>query len=558
MKEMRRRHILLVGALSLVVGALLAAGLARSRIEARLRHRVQALAPQGVSVREVRFSWLRPLRLEGVVLRSPALPADVSVDLLRARWSFWGGRDVRSHLRGLELQGLRVARGPLALERSSTVLDVVAWARKPDVEHVRLRQGGSGGELEARWPSHAGGGQAAVSLAGLDLSGTRVAWEGTSILDPGRWSGQAGFTLSAGKIESEGALKGEGARMALARAAGSAETSYGTPTDVVLEWHAVRQGTAIEVPRAMARMNGLDLEARGRLDRASPLRADLAVWSSGELGALFRTTGFALPSPLDGVRGSFGLATLDVSLKGPLSDPAALRILPRLSFEPAAEAVAALSYLKGSFRHVPSPGIVIDVRDGAPDFVSLDQVPALFVTAVVVSEDAGFYGHPGIDVAEIPVAWATNVDRGRAARGASTITQQLARNLFLSKDKSWSRKLTEAALALVLDAAVPKRRLLEIYINVIEWGPGFYGLRPAARHYFGKPPSALTPKETAFLVCLIPSPVRYHQAHAAGQPGPGMEQLMANLLGKLRAAGAMSEREYQSALAERLTFQPET
>jgi penicillin-binding protein 1A len=156
------------------------------------------------------------------------------------------------------------------------------------------------------------------------------------------------------------------------------------------------------------------------------------------------------------------------------------------------------------------------------------------------------------------VAWATNLDRCRTARGASTITQQLARNLFLSKDKSWGRKLTEAGLALVLDAAVPKRRLLEIYLNVIEWGPGLYGLGPAAQHYFGKPPRALTPKETAFLVCVIPSPVRYHQAHLAGQAGPGMEQLMANLLAKLRSTDALSEREYQSALAESLAFRPET
>jgi membrane peptidoglycan carboxypeptidase len=307
-------------------------------------------------------------------------------------------------------------------------------------------------------------------------------------------------------------------------------------------------------------MSGLDLEGHGRLDRASALRVDVDLLARSELAALFRTTGLALPPPLGDVRGSFGTATLEVSLKGPPADPALLRIVPRLSFEPSAEAVSALRYLQGPFRYTPegSPGTVIDVRHGAPDFVPLDQVPPLFVQAIVLSEDAGFFGHPGIDVAEIPVAWATNLDRGRTARGASTITQQLARNLFLSKDKSWGRKLTEAGLALVLDSAVPKQRLLEIYLNVIEWGPRLYGLGPAAQHYFGKSPSALTPKETAFLVCLIPSPVRYHQAHLAGQAGPGMEQLMANLLAKLRTTGALSEREYQSALAESLSFRPET
>ena len=556
---MRRRRILLFATLSLLAGVLVTAVLTASRIEARLRRQIQGLASRGVSVREVRFSWLGPLRLEGVALRSPTLPIELSIDAVRARWGLWGGRDVRSHLRGLDLRGLRLARGSLIVERPETKVDVVAWAREPDGERVRLRQHGSGGEVDVRWPALAGG-RAAFALSGLDLSGTRVGWEGATVLDPGRWSGRASLSRSGATMESEGALSGESIKMALARAGGTTETSYGTPTTVTLEWSLVRQGESVTVRRAVARMSGLDLEGHGRLERASPLRVDADFSSRSELGALFRTTGLALPAPLSDVRGTFGTATLDVSLKGPLADPANLRVVPRLHFESSAEAASALRYLEGPFRYTPegAPGRVIEVRDGAPDFVPLDQVSPLFVQAVVLSEDAGFYGHPGIDVAEIPVAWATNVDRGRAARGASTITQQLARNLFLSKDKSWSRKLTEAGLALVLDAAVPKQRLLEIYLNVIEWGPGLYGLGPAAQHYFGKSPRELTPKETAFLICLIPSPVRYHQAHLAGQPGPGMEQLMVNLLEKLRASGAIGEREYQSAVAERLSFLPES
>ena len=185
-------------------------------------------------------------------------------------------------------------------------------------------------------------------------------------------------------------------------------------------------------------------------------------------------------------------------------------------------------------------------------------MPPLFLDALLLSEDAGFYGHPGVDVAEIRAAWADNVERGTLARGGSTITQQLVKNLFLSREKSYGRKMEEAALALLVDAALPKRRILEIYVNVIEWGPGLYGLVPAARHYFGKAPAALTPKEIAFLVCLIPSPVRYHQAHTAGHAGPGMEQLMANLLAKLRSTGALSDDAYFAALDEGLQFAAET
>ena len=181
-------------------------------------------------------------------------------------------------------------------------------------------------------------------------------------------------------------------------------------------------------------------------------------------------------------------------------------------------------------------------------------MPALFLDALLISEDAGFYGHPGVDVAEIPAAWAANLERGTLARGASTITQQLVKNLFLTGEKTIVRKLEEAALALLVDAAIPKSRILEIYVNVIEWGPGLYGLVPAARHYFAKAPAQLTPKEIAFLVCLIPSPVRYHQAHAAGRAGPGMELLMANVLAKLRSTGALDDASYAAARTESLAL----
>jgi membrane peptidoglycan carboxypeptidase len=236
-----------------------------------------------------------------------------------------------------------------------------------------------------------------------------------------------------------------------------------------------------------------------------------------------------------------------------------MHIVPHLRYESTPTVEEKLAFLRRPFRFRPpeTEGITLDVREGAPDFVPLSAVPPLFLRALLISEDAGFYGHPGVDVAEIPLAWATNLERGTAARGASTITQQLVKNLFLSRDKSYGRKLEEAALALLVDAAVPKTRILEIYVNVIEWGPGLYGLVPAARHYFGKVPDELTPKEIAFLVCLIPSPVRYHQAHAVGRLGPGMGQLTANLLAKLRSVDAIGEEEYLQALDEEPEFRPE-
>jgi monofunctional biosynthetic peptidoglycan transglycosylase len=190
----------------------------------------------------------------------------------------------------------------------------------------------------------------------------------------------------------------------------------------------------------------------------------------------------------------------------------------------------------------------IDVSPASPDFIALRDAPPLFVRTLLLSEDAGFYGHRGIDLRELPAALLTNWSRGGAARGASTITQQLAKNLFLSRDKHIGRKLQELAITFLLESALGKNRILEIYLNIIEWGPDLRGLRPAARSYFGREPQALTPAEMAFLVSIIPGPIKYQGSFAHGTPGPGLRLLIDDLLGKLRSVDAISEEEYRRAL----------
>ena len=148
----------------------------------------------------------------------------------------------------------------------------------------------------------------------------------------------------------------------------------------------------------------------------------------------------------------------------------------------------AISRLRGDFvfrsDDGPGPHRPIDVSLASPDFIALRDVPPLFVRTLLLAEDAGFYGHRGIDLRELPSALLTNWSRGGAARGASTITQQLAKNLFLSRDKQLGRKLQELAITFLLESALGKDRILEIYLNIIEWGPDLRGLRPAARQLF--------------------------------------------------------------------------
>jgi len=177
-------------------------------------------------------------------------------------------------------------------------------------------------------------------------------------------------------------------------------------------------------------------------------------------------------------------------------------------------------------------------------------VPPLFVRTLLLAEDSAFYGHRGIDLRELPSALITNWSRGGAARGASTITQQLAKNLFLSRDKQLGRKLQELAITLMLESALGKDRILEIYLNIIEWGPDVHGLRAAARRYFAREPQALTPAEMAFLVSIIPGPIKYQSSFAHGMPGPGLTVLIDELLAKLRSVDAISAEEYRRAIVE--------
>jgi monofunctional biosynthetic peptidoglycan transglycosylase len=152
-----------------------------------------------------------------------------------------------------------------------------------------------------------------------------------------------------------------------------------------------------------------------------------------------------------------------------------------------------------------------DALDRRP--VPLSAVSPALVRAVVVAEDARFWQHHGIDWEAVHEAAAWNRKmagrRGRWRRGGSTITQQLAKNLWLSGERTWWRKGREAAIAVVLDALVPKKKILEHYLSAIEWGDRVWGAEAAARAYFGIPASRLDAGEAAWLAAMVPGPSFY-------------------------------------------------
>src|SRR5674476_587848 len=166
-------------------------------------------------------------------------------------------------------------------------------------------------------------------------------------------------------------------------------------------------------------------------------------------------------------------------------------------------------------------------------YVPLARIAPALSLAVIIAEDGRFCSHHGVDFAEIRDALADSDDL-EDVRGGSTITQQVAKNLFLWPGRSWLRKALELPLALWIDLVLSKRRILEIYLNIAEWGPnGEFGVEAGSRYAFGKPARDLSPTQAAMMAAVLPNPLA-RNAHA---PGPGLQRLASLYVGRSAKAG---------------------
>ena len=159
--------------------------------------------------------------------------------------------------------------------------------------------------------------------------------------------------------------------------------------------------------------------------------------------------------------------------------------------------------------------------------------------AVLISEDAAFFSHKGVDVNELKAALKRDWETLSFSRGGSTITMQLAKNLYLTPSKNPLRKVKEIVIAHQLERALSKRRIFEIYLNVVEWGRNIYGIEAAARHYFGKSAGALESLEAATLAALLPSPLRSQDRSILNRRNL--------ILGRLASVGYLSNDELQQS-----------
>ena len=165
-------------------------------------------------------------------------------------------------------------------------------------------------------------------------------------------------------------------------------------------------------------------------------------------------------------------------------------------------------------------------------WVPYERISIHLKRAIIAAEDAKFVDHEGFDWEGIQKAIEKNEKRGRFAAGGSTISQQLAKNLFLTPSKTWWRKGNEVVITLLLENLWSKQRIFEVYLNVIEWGNGVFGAEAAARHYYGIGAAQLGPEQAARLAGMVPNPRFYDRNRAA----PGLARKTAIILGRMPAA----------------------
>jgi hypothetical protein len=195
---------------------------------------------------------------------------------------------------------------------------------------------------------------------------------------------------------------------------------------------------------------------------------------------------------------------------------------------------------------------------GTPAWVPIEALPPNLLNAVVAREDGGFYRHRGFSPGEIRGALVRNIAEGRYAYGASTISMQLVKNVFLAREKTLVRKLQEVVLTWWIEQSLSKSAILELYLNVVEFGPGIYGIGPAARFFFGREPRELSTLQALYLATLLPAPVPRFAIFQRGAPGA---DTLARLRGLARAMAAnrlMEPADAEAAQGETFTFRAAT
>jgi hypothetical protein len=204
----------------------------------------------------------------------------------------------------------------------------------------------------------------------------------------------------------------------------------------------------------------------------------------------------------------------------------------------------------------PGHWMTFVVGPESPDWVPFTEISPHLVNSIMTTEDSGFFKHHGFISSEFRSALQQNLQRGYFRLGASSITMQMVKNVLLSREKTLSRKLQEMFLTWYLEHHLTKERIMEIYFNVIEFGPGIYGIGRAARHYFGKSAKELEPQEAAWFSSILPNPKRRYvqYCHANGLLDAKWDAYIKRIMRRMHERGRLTDEEYERAQATPLRF----
>lgn len=191
----------------------------------------------------------------------------------------------------------------------------------------------------------------------------------------------------------------------------------------------------------------------------------------------------------------------------------------------------------------------IELCPSSKEYTKLKDVSPYVAKAIILTEDSAFYTHHGFDFAEIQKSMEKNLATGKFARGGSTITQQLAKNMFLTADKTIQRKILEAIITLQIEKTLSKNEIIERYLNVVEFGPEIYGIKAAADFYFNKTPAKLDVIEAAWMAFLLPSPDKYSVSFYKRTLTPFARKRLREIIQRLYQYSRINAGEYE--LAER-------
>jgi hypothetical protein len=215
-------------------------------------------------------------------------------------------------------------------------------------------------------------------------------------------------------------------------------------------------------------------------------------------------------------------------------------------------------HFRGSFEHTTRLTVGINqtfqVGPENPDFVPFGQLSDALRGAFLATEDISFFQHAGYVADSLSLAIGQNLLANRFAMGGSTITMQMVKNVFLSHEKTLSRKVQELFLTDYVERSLGKERILEIYLNVIEFGPGIFGIGPAAQYYFGRPVSELNNVESVFLASIVYSPRRHHGSYCRGSVSKEWNQRLRQLLELMHMKELISEADFLASHEETVVF----